>query len=177
MNRKINILPLMTLLCTLPFAKISAQQKNPTTTTASQADINSIRSEFKRINGLTLRNEKFTYEAAACAEDGVVQYFFNGKEIVKIIETGAIGDGSWTKEYYYQSGKFIFSYEVAIGSSADGQDSKIEHRLYVKDGKILRYMEDQKEIKADSEAERGVRVADKIRNAYTTKEFAKALCE
>jgi len=176
MNRKINILPLMTLLCSLPFASISAQQKAQTPA-AGQADINSIRSEFKRINGLTLRNEKFTYEAAGCTDDGAVQYFFNGKEIVKIIETGAIGDGSWTKEYYYQSGKFIFSYEVAIGSSADGQDSKIEHRLYVKDGKILRYMEDQKEIKPDSEAERGVGVADKILKAYTTKEFAKALCE
>ena len=176
MNRKLNILPLMTLLCSLPFAKVSGQQKAQKPT-ANQADINAIRSEFKRINGLTLRNEKFSYEAAGCAEEGAVQYFFNGKEIIKIIETGAIGDGSWTKEFYYQSGKFIFSYEVLIGSSADGQESKIEHRIYAKDGKVIRYMEDQKDIKADGEADHGVQVAEKLLQAYSTKEFVKALCE
>jgi len=150
-----------------------AQQK---ANTAVDQTVSSIRAQFKKINSLSLTKEQFKYESAGCAEDGKVQYFLDKKEIVKVIESGSIGDGSWTTEYYYQAGKLIFKYDVIVGSSADGQDSKIEHRVYVNDGKVIRYMEDQKIIPADTEATKAITTAGNLLKAYTTKDFAGALC-
>jgi len=170
MNRIFYYLVLATGIISAP--AIAQQKAN----TAGEETINTIRGEFKRINALPLKKEQFQYESAGCAEEGKVQYFLDKKEIVKVIESGSIGDGSWTTEYYYQAGKLIFKYDVAIGSSADGQDSKIEHRVYVKAGKVVRYMEDQKIIPADAEANKALTTADNLLKAYTTKNFAAALC-
>ncbi|RFZ84424.1 hypothetical protein DYU05_02035 [Mucilaginibacter terrenus] len=61
---------------------------------ASSADISAIRQHYKAISELKLSARHFTYESPGCVEDGVVDFYFNGKEIVKIIESGSIGDGS-----------------------------------------------------------------------------------
>lgn len=159
------------LMIVLPVLPGHAQQKN------TETDIAAIRATFKKINALALKQEQFKYEAEGCAEEGIVQYFFKDKEIVKILESGSIGDGSWKKEYYYEAGKMIFSYEKAVGSSADGQESDIEHRVYAKDGAVIRYMEDQKIITADSSAKKTLIIAQKLLAAYTTKNFAAVLCE
>jgi hypothetical protein len=183
MSKQLLIPVLMILACGWPSVHASAQKTAAKNTAINEAAITSIRSEFKRINSAKLRIKEVNYEAAACADGGRVQYFYEGKDIVKIIETGSIGDGSWTREFYYQKGKFIFSYDVIVGMSADGQDSKIEHRLYVREGKIVRYMEDQKEIAPDSSAEHDVTVADNLiellnSNMHpTTAELVKVLCE
>ncbi|MBW8687144.1 hypothetical protein [Chitinophaga rhizophila] len=180
MSRK-NLIPVV-LAAALSFSCLTAAaqrkgQSASAASTANPADIANIRAAFKQINAMQLRKEEFTYEAAACADGGVVQYFFKGKEIVKIIESGSVGDGSWKKEFYYQSGKFIFSYDLIEGESADGHASKIEHRLYVKDGKVIRYLEDQQDIPEDGTATRDIDIAGKLLEAYKTRQFANALCE
>lgn len=154
-----------------PVLNVHAQQKN------TETDIAAIRAAFKEINTLPLKQEQFKYEADGCVEDGNVQYFFKGKEIVKVIESGSIGDGSWKKEYYYQSGNFIFSYEKLIGGSAGGEITQSEYRVYAKDGAAIRCMEDQQIVQPDSRATQTLAIAGKLLKAYTTKKFAAALCE
>lgn len=168
MNRIITTLLLMIVL---PVLNTHAQQKNV------EPDIIAIRAAFKKINTLSLKQEQFKYEAEGCVEDGIVKYYFQGNEIIKIIESGSIGDGSWKNEYYYESGKFIFSYEMIIGSSADGAETKSEYRIYAKDGTAIRYMEDQKILPADSRVTKTLAIAEKLPKAYTTKKFAAVLCE
>ena len=162
---------IITLLLILPVLNGYAQQKS------TETDIAAIRASFKKINALSLKQVPFKYESEGCVEDGIVQYYLKDNEIVKIIESGSIGDGSWKNEYYYESGKFIFSYEMIVGSSADGQESKSEYRIYVKDGAVIRYMEDQKILAADSRVSRTMVIAGKLLKAYTAKNFAAVLCE
>lgn len=61
----------------------NAQQKTP------DADIESIRTAYKEINSKTLTKEHYTYEAAGCAEDGVVEYYLDKQQILKIKESGS----------------------------------------------------------------------------------------
>ncbi|MVT10253.1 hypothetical protein [Chitinophaga tropicalis] len=170
----IRIFFLSTVVTSLISINASAQQKP---VKSNEEVVTAIRTEFKRINALPLNKEQFKYESEGCVEGGNVQYFFDKKEIVKVVESGSMGDGSWTTEFYYQSGKLIFCYEKAVGSSADGQESKIEHRVYVKGNEVVKYMEDQKVIAADAEATKKLATADKLLKAYGTKNFAGALCE
>jgi hypothetical protein len=154
-----------------PVYNVHAQQKN------IETDIAAIRATFKKINTLSLKQEQFRYESDGCVEGGIVQFYFHDNQIVKIIESGAIGDGSWKNEYYYESGKFIFSYESIVGSAAEGEVTKSEYRVYVKDGAVIRYMQDQKIQKADSRVVRTLAIATKLPNTYITKDFAAVLCE
>lgn len=166
MNRMITTLLLMILL---PVLHVLAQQ--------TETDIAAIRATFKKINALSLKPVQFKYESEGCVEDGTVQYYLQGKEIVKIIESGSIGDGSWKNEYYYQNGKFIFSYEMIVGGPAEGAETKSEYRVYVKDAKVIRYMEGQQILTPDSRVSKTMEIAGKLPSAYTTKNFVAILCE
>lgn len=173
MNLFIRYLTVLLLVLLLPGIQVNAQQKSP----GAEASVAAIRAEFKRINAMALTTEEFQYDSAGCTEEGVVTYFIENQGIVKIVESGAIGDGSWTREFYYQSGKFIFCYEMIVGGPAEGPETKSEYRTYVKDDQVVRYMEDKKIIAADTKARAQVLTAYELIKAYTTKEFAKALCE
>jgi hypothetical protein len=154
----------------LPVLNVHAQQKS------NETDIAAIRAAFKKINSAALNLEEFKYEADGCVEDGTVQYYFKGKEIVKVVETGSIGDGSWRNEYYYEGGKFFFAYQTIVGGPAIGPETKTEYRIYVKDGKAIRYMEDQKIIPADTRVSEALPMAGKLLKAYKTKAFIETLC-
>jgi hypothetical protein len=169
----IHYLRVLLLVLMLPGLQINAQQKN----SGTEESIASIRTEFKRINNAALTTEEFQYDSAGCVDEGVVTYFLENQEIVKIVESGAIGDGSWTREFYYQSGKFIFCYEEIVGGPAEGPETKTAFRTYVKDDKVIRYMEDKKTVPANSKATGQVSTASKLLKAYRTKDFAKVLCE
>ncbi|QHS58443.1 hypothetical protein [Chitinophaga agri] len=167
MKKKLLIPALVVLAWSWPSITVSGQQKTSVKIpTASEADIKSIRAEFQKINTLKLAKEEINYEGLSCAPEGRIQCFTQGQDILKIVDAGAAGDGSWTTEYYFREGKFFFSYEVIVGSSADGQDSRIEHRIYVKNGKIIRYLENQQEIPADSSADRTLAIAAELYNVF-----------
>lgn len=143
----------------------------------TSAAIAAIRSAYKNINTAPLTTEVFKYESAGCVDEGLVRYFFNQKkEIVKIVESGAIGDGSWSREFYFQSGKLIFSYETQIGGPAEGPDTKSEFRTYIKDDQVLRYMEDKNIVPAGEKSADALKASYKLIKAHTTKKFAEALC-
>ena len=158
------------LLITVPATCIYAQQK------AAEADIENIRTAFKEINSKPLIKEHYTYEAAGCADDGVVDYYLDKQQIVKIKESGSAGDGSWSTEYYYRNGDLIFIYETLIGGPANGKVEKTEYRVYVKGGRVLRFMDNQKIIPASSKAGELTETAIKLWKAHATKKFAEVLC-
>ncbi|PWV51920.1 hypothetical protein [Chitinophaga sp. S165] len=150
----------------------------PTSGIDTTAAINVIRAEYRNINTAKLTTEAFKYEAEGCVEEGQVKYFLNQKkEIVKIVESGSIGDGSWNREFYFQSGKFIFCYETLIGGPAIGPETKTEHRTYVKDDQVLRYMDDKNIVPAEQTAADALKISYKLLKAYTTKKFAEVLCQ
>jgi hypothetical protein len=151
-------------------------QKTTTGMEASNNNIASIRDAVQETNGKNLKKQHYTYESAGCAEDGVVDYFFDNKEIVKIIESGAIGDGSWVDEYYYRSGKVIFCFETIIGGPAIGKVTKTQYRVYVKDGRAIKTMKGTKIVRDDIKAGESIQTANKIFKAYVTKDFVGALC-
>ncbi|MBS7567053.1 hypothetical protein KHS38_21795 [Mucilaginibacter sp. Bleaf8] len=145
---------------------------------ASEQDITTIRRIYQEINSLKLTQQRFTYEAPGCVEEGVVNYFFRDKAIVKITESGSIGDGSWVHEYYYESGKAIFCYEAIVGGPAIGKVTKTEYRVYVKDNRPVRITANNKLIAVnDSKGTEAIQTAAKIYKAYAKKDFASALCD
>lgn len=174
MSRLLNTLFLLHFIVLVPFIRAHGQQ---TSGPAKEADIAAIRAEFKRINALPLTKEQFSYDSSGCVEGGLVQYFFDKGKIVKIIESGSIGDGSWTREFYYQSGNFIFSYEVQVGGPAVGPETRTEYRIYAKNGHIVRYMQNQQVQQADAQRKATVTTAGDLLKAYVTKDFADVLCK
>ncbi|MBO9202447.1 MULTISPECIES: hypothetical protein [Niastella] len=161
---------IVALLIFVPGACIYAQQRT------ADAAIEEIRAAFKEINSKNLTKEHYTYTGDGCAEDGVVDYFLDKQQIVKIKESGSMGDGSWATEYYYRNGDLIFIYETQIGGPAIGKVEKSEYRVYVKDGRVIRFMQNQQIIPADNKAAEMTSTAIKILKARTTKNFAAALC-
>jgi hypothetical protein len=177
MNVFIRLQLILSIAICMTSAKTYASQGTAQTTIDTSAAIAAIRTAYKNINTASLTTEIFKYESAGCVEEGQVKFFFNqGKEIVKIVESGSIGDGSWNREFYFQSGKFIFCYESLIGGPADGPATRSEYRTYVKDNQVLRFMEDKNIVPAGEKSADALKVSYKLIKAYTTKKFAEALC-
>ncbi len=136
-----------------------------------------IRAEFKRINSLPLTKRSFNYEAPGCANEGFIEYYLDGNEVVKIVEGGWIGDGNWTSEYYYKDGKFFFSHEVFAGGPANGPETRTEYRTYVKNNRIVRKMENKNIIDVDRGELTPSSKEYRILKAYTKRDFVKVLCD
>lgn len=171
------------LLFLLPVTQLIAQPvavKSPgkaAVQSNKEPDILSIRQAFQAINALKLEKQQFTYEVDGCVEGGIINYYFNNKAIVKITESGSIGDGSWNKEYYYHAGNVFFCLESLVGGPAIGPDIKTQYRYYIKNGKPIRVMENNKIISADSKVTDILQTAGRVYKAYTTKDFASAMCQ
>ncbi|WP_158827416.1 hypothetical protein [Mucilaginibacter lacusdianchii] len=154
---------------------MSVKSGNPSIT--QETDIAGIRQTYQQINSLNLTKQRFTYESPGCVEDGIVNYFFDHSKIVKITESGAIGDGSWAVEYYYSAGKVVFCLETIVGGPAIGKVTKSVYRYYIKNGRPVRVMEGSKIITANSKAAEIIQTANKIYDAYASKDFISALCK
>jgi hypothetical protein len=165
----------VSLLFSVAFIFLCFQPKAQST---SEKDIAAIRQVYAQINSLKLQPEKFTYEAEGCVEEGVVTYYRNKKEIVKIVESGSIGDGSWKTEYYYQAGKPVFVLESLVDGPAEGAATRSEYRYYFKDDKSLRFMDGKKIITENSsKISEALQHAYGYLKAYETKAFAGVACE
>ena len=158
------------LLISISSTCIYGQQKTP------DAAIEEIRTAFKEINSNTYKTEHYDYEIAGCVENGFLDYYLDKQQIVKIKETGLAGDGGWDTEYYYRNGNLIFIFESLILGPFEGKSEKREYRVYVKDGKVIRFMENKKIIPADNKAAEMTATAIKLLTARTTKNFKAALC-
>lgn len=141
------------------------------------SDIAAIRTAYIRINTLSLKPEIFKFESSGCVEDGKVTYFHSSNDVLKVIFSGSIGDGSWTTEYYFNSGKLIFCYDKLIGGPAEGKVTTTEYRLYVKADRPIKCLKNKRTIQPDGKATETVKTAYKLLKAHKTKDFAAALCD
>lgn len=82
-----------------------------------------IRTAFQKINSAQLKKQVFKWTAENCDNEGNATYYLDdNNQIIKMVETVIIGNGSWTTAYYYQEGKFIFSLSTNIDGPAAGPD-------------------------------------------------------
>lgn len=146
------------------------------TVLTNEGKVAAIRAAVQDINARTLLVKNFNWSEPSCADVGTIAYYLDKDEIVKVIETGFIGDGGWTKEYYYNNGKFIFSFVQNIGGPAGLPADTNELRVYmdadtlVLQRKNKEYLENMPRKLTPSSREY------RILKALETKKFGAALC-
>jgi hypothetical protein len=113
----------------------------------NESKVIAIRAAVQAINNETLLVQTFNWKESSCADVGTIRYFLKDDEIKKVVETGFSGDGGWTKEYYYDQGKFIFSYDRYIGGPAGLPYDTIDVRIYVDADTLVLQRKDDKIVK------------------------------
>ena len=137
-----------------------------------------IRNTFQQINAAPLQSRSFSWTADDCNADGTAIYYLTASnEIVKVVETGAIGDGSWTTAYYYKNGHFIFSLQTDIGGPAVGPVDTTTIRKYVYENKVIRTLENNVYATTADSVLTPASKEYKILEAYKSKNFGTAFCE
>lgn len=148
-----------------------------TTLTEIEKQVKIIRTQFQKINDSPLTKKTFSWSQDGCGQGELKFYFFN-KELVKIIETGFIGDGSWTKEYYYKDKKIFFTYEVEyiyVGNI----ETKNENRIYFYNNKTIRTIGNGivKDYTQQVAAISQISKEYLLYNSYRLKNFNEAICQ
>ncbi|MGZ3873023.1 MAG: hypothetical protein ACXVJD_08895 [Mucilaginibacter sp.] len=184
MNRSIRFQLIAVLIFSLPATTVFSQQKSANTQPGSQtaiaqsaSDIAAIRAAYSNINQLPLKGQDFKFESPGCVDGGLITYMKRDDEILKITNSGSIGDGSWKTEFYFSAGKLIFYFDTVTGGAAAEKAPTTEYRLYVRNDKPIRCMEGKKIIPPDSKANKSIQTAYKLLKAYKTRNFAAALCD
>lgn len=140
-------------------------------------DIEGIRAEYKKINGLKLKARRFAYEDLPCVDEGETTYYSDGREVGKITEKFIRDDAYTLTEYYFKQGRLIFAIEIIIGGPAIGPDTKTEYRYYVKDDKAIRQMQDKEIVPADSKSTDVIARAYKLFRIKNAKNFNLDFCK
>ena len=135
-----------------------------------------IRTEVERINQMKLLVESFSWREDGCVDEGKVNYYLNNDTIVKVTESGFIGDGGWTKAYYYKNGKFIFSFMQSIGGPAGMPVDTSEIRMYADHDTLVLQKRNDKSFNDLSEKFTNSSTEYRLLNAYKSKNFAAVFC-
>jgi hypothetical protein len=143
----------------------------------NESKVEAIRAAVQSINNETLLVQTFNWSHPSCADVGTIRYFLKDDEIKKVVETGFIGDGGWTKEYYYDKGKFIFSFDQYIGGPAGMPHDTNEVRIYVDADTLVLQRKDDKIVKGVSKDLNPASREYRILEALKTKNFGAALCD
>ncbi|MBC7935052.1 MAG: hypothetical protein H7Y86_06805 [Rhizobacter sp.] len=146
--------------------------------TALTADskVAAIRTAVQAINSQTLQVQSFNWSEPSCADVGTITYYLNNDEIVKVIETGFIGDGGWIQEYYYSKGKFIFSFEQNIGGPAGLPADTNEMRIYMNADTLVLQKKNKKDLDDVSKKLTPASREYRILKAWKDKNFGEVLC-
>jgi hypothetical protein len=137
-----------------------------------------IRAAFEQINKENLRSKTFKFTEVNCVDEGSATYMLDkGGNIVKVVEMGSIGDGSWTTSYYYQDGRFIFSLTTDVGGPAIGPAITTHIRKYAYADRVIRTMENDVYTTPEDTLLTPASREYKILGAYNTKRFGKAFCD
>lgn len=142
----------------------------------SASKVEQIRAKVQDINNQKLLVQNFNWANPNCADQGTIRYFLDGDEIVKVIETGFIGDGGWTKEYYYADGKFIFSFDQYIGGPAGMPLDTNEVRIYMDADTLVLQRKNSDNVPGASKKLTARSREYRILKALETKDFGNVLC-
>lgn len=126
-------------------AKVSDSVKTVAKDTVSDPIV-AIRKKVEHIN--TQKREKKHFEFM-CDEMMKIDYYYEDNEIAKItVDFGTVGDVYAREDYYYDKGELVFMYEFTEGGPAcEGCIKKNEYRSYIANGKVIKYLKDQKQEK------------------------------
>ena len=167
---------ILTILCIFTLLITNAQ----TTTLAEiEKQVKIIRTQFQKTNTSSTTKKVFNWSKDACGQ-GELKFYFLNQQLVKIIEFGFIGDGSWTKEYYYQN-KVYFTYEVFnsyIGAGSN-ETKKDEYRSYFYNDKLIRSIENGIVKNYTQQNTVLTQTAKEYRlfNSFKSKKFNEAICQ
>lgn len=147
------------------------------TLTEIEKQVKNIRTQFQKINASPLNKKAFNWSQDGCGQGELTFYFIN-QQLVKIIETGSIGDGSWTKEYYYKDKKIVFTYEIEyiyVGNT----ETKNEYRTYFYNNKIIRSIENSVIKNYTQQVSVIYQTSKEYRlfNSFTLKNYNDAICQ
>lgn len=137
-----------------------------------ESDIREIRKEYARINNLKLKSETFRYSTKECVENGEITYFSLNGKILKAVEKGAMNDTFWSKEYYYNEQKVFFCLEKFNWGGATGPTIQTLYRFYIKNGKSIREMSDNKVEELKEKSYINISIANKLIETKSTKNFS-----
>lgn len=147
------------------------------TVVKDESAIGSIRAAVQAINSQTLQVQTFNWRRSSCADEASIRFFLDGGEIRKIVETGFIGDGGWVTEYYYNKGKFIFSYMQHIGGPAGMPVDTSEIRKYVDDDTLVLMIKNKESHTDIKQKFSGNSKEYKLLRSLKNKDYAEVLCE
>ncbi len=142
---------------------------------ASNDPVAFIKKEFARINAASLTKKSYTYQ---CDELMKIDYYYEGKDVVKaVVDYGTVGDHYQKSEFYYQDGRLVFFYDFVEGGPAcEGCEMKLEHRYYVKDDLVIKYIKNDKEVKCTTCNFSQKSVPYRTLQAAKTLDFKTAFC-
>ena len=150
---------------------------NTSETTTTEADpIAEIRQKVEHINTATLTKKHFEF---MCDEKMKVDYFYEGKEIVKIsVDFGTVGDTYAREDYYYNAGRIIFNYEFVEGGPAcEGCITTNEYRSYIVDNKTIQYLKNKTQQPCRKCEFKNADRQYKLLKTTTEKEVKSVLCK
>lgn len=101
----------------------------------TKTKIINVETEVKRIRKLynTTQNNLDSYMSGSELEGS--DYYYEGGYPVKISIKGGYNDWNYSREYFYHNKKLYFAFVY---------DGREEHRLYFKDGVLIRYIDEKK---------------------------------
>jgi len=155
----------------------SATPLNATSTLQTNDPIESIRQHYASINQSAPRYRRVKKELSGFSpEGGELVAYFHGPSVLKMVATFFGESGRAVEEYYFWNGQLIFvlstdnRYDKPFGKVV----RKNETRLYFKDDKLIRWLnEDGKEVASDS-AEYATKQGDYLKLAKQLVDGAKS---
>jgi hypothetical protein len=132
----------------------NATARNAAQTPQTDNAIESIRQHYASINQNAPRYRRVKKNFAGySAEGGELAAYFHGPSVMKMVATFFGETGRAVEEYYFWNGQLIFvfqtdnRYDKPFGRVV----RKIENRFYFKDGKMIRWLDENgKEVALDS---------------------------
>jgi hypothetical protein len=83
-----------------------------------------------------------------------------------------MNDTFWSKEYYYNEQKVFFCLEKLNWGAATGPTIQTLYRFYIKNGKPIREMSDEKVEQLKKKSYINISIANKLIKAKSTKNFS-----
>jgi hypothetical protein len=159
---------------TTALQKPEAKQTSESATVATDP-IAAIRQRVEHINTAKLEKKHFEF---MCDEKMMVDYFYEGGEIVKIaVDFGTVGDVYAKEGYYYDNGKLVFNYEFTEGGPpCDDCIETHEYRTYIQNDKAIQYRKDKNEAPCRTCSFPATARQYKLLKAKTQEEVKAALC-
>ncbi|WP_124637075.1 hypothetical protein [Taibaiella sp. KBW10] len=152
----LSVLSLVSYSCVGQNAKTAPISNHQSEMKDSTRLLKEIRLEYQRINSATLTPQNYTWETDTTCDAppmaGLVTYFREGNQLVKILNDGAEDHGEWKEEYYFKAGKLFFVFQHnTYGGAANPTEFKYESRYYFNDGLLIKKIESSEQAKTDEE--------------------------